>query len=57
MTALVFWAVGILTVLYVWVWTRPKRVEPPKEPPVIDNRWFVFDMDTGGYFIFMERVG
>ena len=57
MTALAFWAVGIITVLYVWVWTRPKRVEPPKEPPVIDNRWFVFDMDTGGYFIFMERVG
>lgn len=53
MMDLVFW--GIVFVLYVWVWTRPKKVEPSREPPVIDRRWHVRDRDEGGYIIFVEK--
>ena len=53
---LAFWAVGIIILAYVWVWTRPKRQEPPPEAPVIDRRWHVRDRDEGGYIIFVEAV-
>lgn len=56
MTALAFWAVGIIIFLYFWVWSRPKTVERPEEPPVIDGRWRIVDREKGGYFIFVERV-
>ena len=57
MTALVFFAVGIIIFTYFWVWSRPKQVEQPPEPPVIDRRWHVFDREQGGYIIFVEGVG
>ena len=57
MTALVFWAVGIIIFLYFWVWSTPKQVEQPSEPPVIDRLWRVFDREQGGYIIFVEAVG
>ena len=55
--ALVFFAVGIIILAYIWVWSRPKQVEQPPEPPVIDRRWRVFDREQGGYIIFVEAVG
>jgi hypothetical protein len=56
MTALAFWAVGIIILAYALVWSRPKQVEQAPEPPVIDRRWRVFDRADGGYNIVVEAV-
>jgi len=53
---LAFYAVGMIILAYVWVWSRPKQVEQPPEPPVIDRLWRVFDREQGGYIIFVEAV-
>jgi hypothetical protein len=56
MTALVYFAVGVIIFLYVWVWSRESEQAQVPEPPVIDRRWRVFDRNQGGYIIFVEAV-
>ena len=56
MTALVYFAVGVIIFLYFWVWSREPEQEQVQEPPVIDRRWRVFDREQGGFIIFVEAV-